>query len=334
MLKIEKQAKSIKITENKESNYKGNFVVEPLYRGYGNTLGNALRRVLLSSIPGAAIKAIRIDGVLSEFTVMDGIKEAVTEIILNVKEIVVKAETTGERKMTLSVKGPRVVKASDIIPDAGIEIVNPDQVICNVTTDRTLDMEFIVDTGEGFVVSEEIDRKDWAVDFIAVDAIYTPIKRVSYEVQDTMFGGMTDFDKLTLSIETDGSIEIKDAISYAVEILKLHLDNLLEIGKNKCKITNVEEREFNYNFSSFNITIASNRLDTLVSEITKLSRTKSVEYIESGLVQIDYDVCKNKDEKIENGMIIIIRKYGKFILNSQLGESKKGKKKWEIKKYI
>ena len=230
MLKIEKQAKSIKITENKESNYKGNFVIEPLYRGYGNTLGNALRRVLLSSIPGAAIKAIRIDGVLSEFTVMDGIKEAVTEIILNVKEIVVKAETTGERKMTLSVKGPRVVKASDIIPDAGIEIVNPDQVICNVTTDRTLDMEFIVDTGEGFVVSEEIDRKDWAVDFIAVDAIYTPIKRVSYEVQDTMFGGMTDFDKLTLSVETDGSIEIKDAISYAVELLKLHLDPFLEIG--------------------------------------------------------------------------------------------------------
>ena len=222
MLKIEKQAKSIKITENKESNYKGSFVVEPLYRGYGNTLGNALRRVLLSSIPGAAIKGVRIEGVLSEFTVMDGIKEAVTEIILNVKEIVIKAETTGERKMTLSVKGPRVVKASDLIPDAGIEIVNPDQVICNVTTDRTLEMEFIVDTGEGFVVSEEIDKKDWAVDFIAIDAIYTPIRRVSYEVQDTMFGGMTDFDKLTLNVETDGSIEIKYAISYAFELLKLH----------------------------------------------------------------------------------------------------------------
>ena len=219
MLKIEKQAKAIKITEVKESNYKSQFIVEPLYRGYGNTLGNALRRVLLSSIPGAAIKGMRIEGVLSEFTVMDGVKEAVTEIILNVKEIVVKAESSGERRMTLS-----------IVADIGLEIVNPEQIICTVTTDRTLDMEFIVDTGEGFVVSEEIDKKDWPVDYIAVDAIYTPIRKVSYEIQDTMFGRMTDFDKLTLNVETDGSIEIRDAISYAVELLKLHLDPFLEIG--------------------------------------------------------------------------------------------------------
>ena len=230
MLKIEKQAKQISITEVKESNYKGQFVVEPLYRGYGNTLGNALRRVLLSSIPGAAIKGMRIEGVMSEFTVMDGVKEAVTEIILNVKEIVVKAESSGERRMTLSVKGPKVVKAADIVADIGLEIVNPEQVICTVTTDRTLDMEFLVDTGEGFVVSEEIDKKDWPVDYIAVDAIYTPIRKVSYEIQDTMFGRITDFDKLTLNVETDGSIEIRDALSYAVELLKLHLDPFLEIG--------------------------------------------------------------------------------------------------------
>ena len=238
MLKIEKQAKAINITEVKESNYKGQFVIEPLYRGYGHTLGNALRRVLLSSIPGAAIKGMRIEGVLSEFTVMDGVKEAVTEIILNVKEIVIKAESSGERKMTLSVKGPKVVTAADIIADIGVEIINPDQVICTVTTDRTLDMEFLVDTGEGFVVSEEIDRKDWPVDYIAVDAIYTPIRKVSYEVQDTMFGQMTDFDKLTLVVETDGSIEIRDAISYSVELLRLHLDPFLEIGN---KMENLRE---------------------------------------------------------------------------------------------
>ena len=238
MLKIEKQAKAINITEVKESNYKGQFVIEPLYRGYGHTLGNALRRVLLSSIPGAAIKGMRIEGVLSEFTVMDGVKEAVTEIILNVKEIVIKAESSGERKMTLSVKGPKVVTAADIIADIGVEIINPDQIICTVTTDRTLDMEFLVDTGEGFVVSEEIDRKDWPVDYIAVDAIYTPIRKVSYEVQDTMFGQMTDFDKLTLVVETDGSIEIRDAISYSVELLRLHLDPFLEIGN---KMENLRE---------------------------------------------------------------------------------------------
>ncbi|MDU1911731.1 DNA-directed RNA polymerase subunit alpha [Fusobacterium sp.] len=242
MLKIEKHARGINITEVKESEFKGQYIVEPLYRGYGHTVGNALRRVLLSSIPGAAIKGVRIEGVLSEFSVMDGIKEAVTEIILNIKEIVVKAESTGERKMTLSVKGPKIVTAADIIPDIGIEIVNPEQVICTVTTDRELDMEFLVDTGEGFVVSEEIERKDWAVDYIAVDAIYTPIRKVSYSVQDTMVGRMTDFDKLTLDIEIDGSIEIRDALSYAVELLKLHFDPFLELG-NKMENLRAEAEE-------------------------------------------------------------------------------------------
>lgn len=242
MLKIEKHARGINITEVKESEFKGQYIVEPLYRGYGHTVGNALRRVLLSSIPGAAIKGIRIDGVLSEFSVMDGVKEAVTEIILNIKEVVVKAETTGERRMTLSVKGPKVVTAADIIPDVGIEIVNPEQVICTITTDRELDMEFLVDTGEGFVVSEEIEKKDWPVDYIAIDAIYTPIRKVSYSIQDTMVGRMTDFDKLTLDVETDGSIEIRDALSYAVELLKLHFDPFLELG-NKMENLRAEAEE-------------------------------------------------------------------------------------------
>ena len=242
MLKIEKHARGINITEVKESEFKGQYIVEPLYRGYGHTVGNALRRVLLSSIPGAAIKGIRIDGVLSEFSVMDGVKEAVTEIILNIKEVVVKAETTGERRMTLSVKGLKVVTAADIIPDVGTEIVNPEQVICTITTDRELDMEFLVDTGEGFVVSEEIEKKDWPVDYIAIDAIYTPIRKVSYSIQDTMVGRMTDFDKLTLDVETDGSIEIRDALSYAVELLKLHFDPFLELG-NKMENLRAEAEE-------------------------------------------------------------------------------------------
>ena len=239
MLKIEKHAKGISITENKKSQFSGEYIIEPLYRGYGHTIGNALRRVLLSSIPGAAIKGIRIDGVLSEISVMEGVKEAVTEIILNTKEIVIKADTAGESRMTLSAKGPKVVTAADIRPDLGLEIVNPEQIICTLTTDREIDIEFIVDTGEGFVVSEEIEKKDWAVDYIAVDAIYTPIKKVSYSVQDTMVGRMTDFDKLTLEIETNGSVEIRDAISYAVELLKYHLEPFLEIG-NKMEYLRVE----------------------------------------------------------------------------------------------
>jgi DNA-directed RNA polymerase subunit alpha len=161
---------------------------------------------------------------------MEGVKESVTDLVLNVKEIVVATETPGEKRMTLSVKGPKVITAADIIPDAEITIVNPEQVICTVTTDREVNMEFLVDTGEGFVVADEIEKKDWSVDYIAVDAIYTPIRKVSYHVEDTMVGRMTDFDKLTLNVETDGSVEIRDAISYAVELLKYHLDPFLELG--------------------------------------------------------------------------------------------------------
>ncbi len=245
MLKIEKLARNINITEEKTSEFSGSYVVEPLYRGYGNTIGNALRRVLLSSIPGTAIKGVRIDGVLNEFSTMEGVKEAVTDIVLNVKEIIVKADEPGEKKMTLSIEGPRVVTAADIIPDAGIEVINPDHVICTVTTDRKVDMEFIVDTGEGFVVADEIDNTDWSVEYIAVDAIYTPIKKVSYSVEDTMVGRQTDFDKLTLNVATDGSVEIRDAISYAVELLSFCFNPFLEIGDRMDSLRDQDEEELN-----------------------------------------------------------------------------------------
>ena len=245
MLKIEKLARNINITEEKTSEFSGSYVVEPLYRGYGNTIGNALRRVLLSSIPGTAIKGVRIDGVLNEFSTMEGVKEAVTDIILNVKEIIVKADEPGEKKMTLSIEGPRVVTAADIIPDAGIEVINPDHVICTVTTGRVVDMEFIVDTGEGFVVADEIDNTDWSVEYIAVDAIYTPIKKVSYSVEDTMVGRQTDFDKLILNVATDGSVEIRDAISYAVELLSFCFNPFLEIGDRMDALRDQDEEELN-----------------------------------------------------------------------------------------
>lgn len=245
MLKIEKLARNVNITEEKTSEFSGSYVVEPLYRGYGNTIGNALRRVLLSSIPGTAIKGVRIDGVLNEFSTMEGVKEAITDVVLNVKEIIVKADEPGEKKMTLSIEGPRIVTAADIIPDAGMEIINPDHVICTVTTNRQVDMEFIVDTGEGFVVADEIDSTDWSVEYIPVDAIYTPIKKVSYAVEDTMVGRQTDFDKLTLNVVTDGSVEVRDAISYAVELLSFHLNPFLEIGDRMDSLRDQEEEELN-----------------------------------------------------------------------------------------
>ncbi|RUA05962.1 MAG: DNA-directed RNA polymerase subunit alpha [Fusobacteria bacterium] len=245
MLKIEKLARNINITEEKTSEFSGSYIVEPLYRGYGNTIGNALRRVLLSSIPGAAIKGVRIDGVLNEFSTMEGVKEAVTDIVLNIKEIIIKADEPGEKKMTLSVEGPKVVTAADINPDMGIEIINPDHVICTITTNRTVDMEFVVDTGEGFVVADDIDSSDWSVEYIAVDAIYTPIKKVSYSVEDTMVGRQTDFDKLILNVETDGSVEIRDAISYAVELLTFCFNPFLEIGDRMEALRDQEDEDEN-----------------------------------------------------------------------------------------
>jgi len=240
-LNIEKIAKNIKLTEEKEGRYSAKYILEPLYRGYGNTIGNALRRILLSSIPGSAIKGLRIDGVLNEFSTIPGVKEAVTDIILNVKEIVVELDEPGEKKMFLSVKGPKVITAADIKVEAGIKIINLEQVIATVTTDKEINMEFLVDSGEGFVVSDEIDTEGWPIGYLAVDAIYTPIKKVNYRVEDTMVGRVTNYDKLVLEISTDGSIEIQDALSYAVELLKIHVNPFTNIGNNMSKFRGNED---------------------------------------------------------------------------------------------
>ena len=252
MLNIEKIAKNIKLTEEKEGRHSAKYILEPLYRGYGNTIGNALRRILLSSIPGSAIKGLRIDGVLNEFSTIPGVKEAVTDIILNVKEIVVELDEPGEKKMLLSVKGPKVITAADIKVEAGIKIINPEQVIATVTTDKEINMEFLVDSGEGFVVSDEIDTEGWPIGYLAVDAIYTPIKKVNYRVEDTMVGRVTNYDKLVLEISTDGSIEIQDALSYAVELLKIHVNPFTNIGNNMSKFRGNEDEATTMNAETEN----------------------------------------------------------------------------------
>ncbi len=243
MLNIEKIAKNIKLTEIKESQYTAKYILEPLYRGYGNTIGNALRRILLSSIPGSAIKGVRIDGVLNEFSTIPGVKEAVTDIILNVKEIVVETDEPGEKKMTLTVKGPATITAADIKVEPGIKVINTDQIIATITTDKEINMEFLVDSGEGFVVSDEIDTEGWPIGYLAVDAIYTPIKKVNYTVEDTMVGRVTNYDKLILEIATDGSIEIQDALSYAVELLTTHINPFTNIGNSMSKYRNNEDED-------------------------------------------------------------------------------------------
>ena len=262
MLKIEKIAKSIKLKEDKTDDFHAIYTLEPLYRGYGATIGNALRRVLLSSIPGSAIKGVKIDGVLNEFSTIEGVKEAVTDIILNIKEIVVESDEPGEKKMSLSVKGPREITASDIILEPGLKIINPDQVIATITTKKEINMEFLVDSGEGFVVSEEIETENWPIGYIAVDAIYTPIKKISYSVEDTMVGRATDYDKLTLDITTDGSIEIRDALSYAVELISFHLNPFTNIGNSMEKFRSEDEVE-----SSIEVISENNMDDMKIEEL-------------------------------------------------------------------
>lgn len=230
MLKIEKISTGVKVKEEVFSPSKSRYIMEPLYRGYGHTVGNMLRRVLLSSIPGTAIKAVKIDGVVSEFSTIDGVKENIVDILLNLKGVIVKADEFGEKRATISIKGPKVVKASNIKADSSLSIINKDHVIANVTKPINLNMEFIVDSGEGFVSSSSIDQKDWPVGFLAVDAIYSPIVNVSYHVEDTMVGRVTNFDKLTIDLETDGSVETGEVMSYAVELINKHINSLLNIG--------------------------------------------------------------------------------------------------------
>jgi DNA-directed RNA polymerase subunit alpha len=195
-------------------------VAEPLERGFGLTLGNALRRVLLSSLQGAAITSVQIDNVLHEFSSVAGVREDVTDIILNLKQVSLKMEVEGPKRLSVSAKGPGVVTAGDIQESAGIEILNRDHVICHVDEGAEVYMEFTVNTGKGYVSADKNKPEDAPIGLIPIDAIYSPVKKVAYDVQPTREGQVLDYDKLTMKVETDGSITPEDAVAYAARILQ------------------------------------------------------------------------------------------------------------------
>jgi len=199
-------------------------VAEPLERGYGLTLGNALRRVLLSSLQGAAVTAIQIDGVLHEFSSVPGVREDVTDMVLNVKEISVRMDEEGPKRLTLSKKGPGAVLASDIEVSGDIEILNPELVLCHLDDGAEINMEFTVETGKGYVPADRNRPEDAPIGFVSVDALFSPIKRVSYKVENTREGQVLDYDKLNLTVETDGSISPEDAVAFAARILQDQLN--------------------------------------------------------------------------------------------------------------
>ncbi len=195
-------------------------VAEPLERGFGMTLGNALRRVLLSSLQGAAIKTVQIDGVLHEFSSVPGVREDVTNIILNIKEIALRIHSDGVKRMVLKKEGAGAVRAGDIEGSSDVEVLNPDHVICHLDQGASIRMEFTADMGKGYVASERNRAEDAAIGLIAVDSLYSPVKKVSYKVENTREGQILDYDKLTMTVETDGSVRAEDAVALAARILQ------------------------------------------------------------------------------------------------------------------
>ncbi len=195
-------------------------VAEPLERGFGLTLGNALRRVLLSSLQGAAVTAVQIDGVLHEFSSIPGVREDVTDIVLNIKEIAIRMQGDGPKRMVVRKSGPGVVTAGDIQTVGDIEVLNPSLVLCTLDEGAEIRMEFTVNTGKGYVAADRNRPEDAPIGLIPVDAIYSPVKKVSYRVENTREGQVLDYDKLTLTVETDGSIRPDDAVAYAARILQ------------------------------------------------------------------------------------------------------------------
>ena len=232
-----------------EDKTKAKIIAEPLEKGYGLTLGNSLRRILLSSIRGSAVTAVQIDGVLHEFTSIKGVREDVTDIVLNIKSLALKAQTEVPKKLVLDVKGPGEIKANKITESSDIEILNPDLIICNLDENTKFHMELTVNSGKGYVSAELNKPEDPPLGLIAIDALFSPVKKVSYSISTAREGKALDYDKLTMEIETNGSISAEDAVAYAARIFQDQLSMFINFNDPKEVITQEKatEPEFNRN---------------------------------------------------------------------------------------
>jgi len=217
------KAKAMEVEEETLSPTYGRFHVEPLERGFGITIGNSLRRILLSSLQGAAVTAVRIKGVLHEFSTIHGVREDVTDIILNIKELLVKLHSDGPETLRLKVNKPGVVKAQDIQPNPNVEILNPDHVIATLSEDGDLDIEMVVKRGRGYVPAERNREEGQPIGTISIDALFSPIRKVNHTVTHSRVGQITDYDRLTMEVWTSGNVTPADAIAYAAKILKEQL---------------------------------------------------------------------------------------------------------------
>jgi DNA-directed RNA polymerase subunit alpha len=229
-LLIEIEKPKIECVESTEDNTYGKFVVEPLERGYGITLGNSLRRILLSSLPGVAVTSIKIDGVLHEFSTVPGVIEDVTEIILNVKNLSLKLHSEGPKIIYIDAEGEGPITAGDIKADSDVEILNPDLHICTLNGDSRFYMEMVINKSRGYIPAEKNKQPGQPIGIIPVDSIFTPVRRVNYTVENTRVGQITDYNKLTLEVWTNGSIKPDEAISLGAKIMSEHLNLFIDLS--------------------------------------------------------------------------------------------------------
>ena len=268
MVEIDKPR--IECIDSPEDPSHGVFIVEPLERGYGTTLGNSLRRILLSSLPGTAATSIKIAGVQHEFSTIPGVKEDVTEIVLNIKQIIAKMNCDGVKTVYIDATGECEVTAGDIKTDADVEILNKDLHICSLGPDATLNMEITMSRGRGYVPADRNKTPQTPIGVIPVDSLYSPVYKVNYTVEKTRVGNMTDFDKLTLEIWTDATTTAKDAVSIAAKILTEHLTLFTDLSETAASPSIVREKDVSTEPTALKLTIEE--LDLSVRSFNCLKR--------------------------------------------------------------
>lgn len=274
MIEIEKPIINKYIDE--EINY-GKFIVEPLERGYGTTLGNCLRRILLSSLPGAAVTSVKIDGILHEFSTIPGVKEDVTEIILNLKKLAVRLNGENTKRVIINAVGPKEVTASDIIGDSEMEIFNPNLHIATLEENATLVMEINLSRGRGYVPADQNKTESTPISVIPVDSIYTPVTKVNFTVENTRVGQVTDYDRLNLEIWTDGSITPEEGVSIGAKIMQEHLNLFIQLNDSIDGIEIMVEKEEDQKEKALEMTIEELELSVRSFNCLKRAAINTVE---------------------------------------------------------
>ena len=306
MVEIEKPR--IECIDSQDDVSYGKYIVEPLERGYGTTLGNSLRRILLSSLPGTAATSIKIAGVQHEFSAIPGVKEDVTEIVLNVKKIIAKLHCQGTKTVYIDAAGECEVTAGDIKADGEVEILNPEQHICSLGPDASFNMEITLSHGRGYVPSDKNKTPNMPIGTIAVDSIYTPVYKVNYTVENTRVGNMTDYDKLTLEVWTDSTISARDAVSLGAKILSDHLSLFTNLSETVASKPTMAEKAETHRDKVLEMTIEE--LDLSVRSFNCLKRA-NINNVEDLISRTGEDMMKVRNmgrkslEEVQNKLAMM-----------------------------